>query len=177
MSLPPWAVVVPERRAHIARVASLLDEWARALGVDATERARWQRAAWLHDALRDAGGDDALEHGPAAAAQAAAAGETDAGVLDAVRYHSVGWARWETVGRMLYLADYLEPGRPFDADARRALAARVPVDPMGVLREVARQRIERALRSGWVLRPETVGFWNSIASHGDRAPSAVTEGA
>lgn len=177
MSLPPWAVVVPERRAHITRVAALLEEWAQALGVDAAERARWQRAAWLHDALRDAGGDDALEHGPAAAARAAAAGETDAGVLDAVRYHSVGWARWETVGRMLYLADYLEPGRPFDADERRALAARVSGDPVGVLREVARQRIERALRSGWVLRPETVGFWNSIAPHGDRAPRAVTEGA
>lgn len=169
MSLPPWAMAGDERRAHIGRVAALLDQWADALGVDAAERARWARAAWLHDALRDAPGGDDLGHGPAAAARAAADGETDAGVLDAVRYHSVGWARWDAVGRMLYLADYLEPGRRQDAVERRALAARVPVDPADVLREVARRRIERILRSGWALRPETVDFWNAIAPAGNRA--------
>src|SRR3989449_4292320 len=41
-------------------------------------------------------------------------------------YHSLGHARWDDVGKMLYLADYLEPGRPFDREAHRALAARVP---------------------------------------------------
>ena len=169
MSLPPWAEVGPERRAHVARVAALLEQWAGAMGVDRAERARWARAAWLHDALRDAPGGDELAHGPAAAARAAAEGETDAGVLEAVRHHSVGWARWDAVGRMLYLADYLEPGRRHDADKRRALAARVPADPVGVLREVARRRIERSLRSGWALRPETVGFWNSLALRGEGA--------
>lgn len=173
MSLPAWAVVSPERRAHIARVAALLDEWAVAMGVDAAERARWARAAWLHDALRDAAGIDELAHGPAAAARAAQDGEMDAGVLDAVRYHSVGWARWEPVGRMLYLADYLEPGRRSNAEARRALAARVPGNPDGTLCEVARERIERTLRSGWTLPPETVEFWNAIAPRGDRARSTA----
>jgi len=172
VSLPPWAEAGPERRAHVARVAALLDQWAGALGVDGTERARWARAAWLHDALRDAASGDELAHGPAAAARASSAGETDAGVLDAVRYHSVGWARWDAVGRMLYLADYLEPGRRHDGAERRALAARVPADPDGVLREVVRRRIERTLRSGWALRPETVEFWNSIAPRGDRASPA-----
>ena len=169
MSLPPWAEAGPERRAHVARVAALLEEWAGAMGVDATERARWARAAWLHDALRDAPGGDELVHGPAAATRAAAEGETDAGVLAAVRHHSVGWADWDAVGRMLYLADHLEPGRRHDAAERRALAARVPADPIGVLREVARRRIERILRSGWPLRPETVAFWNSLAPRGEHA--------
>jgi HD superfamily phosphohydrolase YqeK len=173
VSLPSWAEAGPERRAHIARVAALLEEWAGAMGVDATERARWARAAWLHDALRDAPGSGELGHGPAAAARAAAEGETDTGVLEAVRHHSVGWARWDAVGRMLYLADYLEPGRRHDADERGALAARVPVDPVGVLREVVRRRIERTLRSGWALRPETVGFWNSLAPLGERARPAA----
>lgn len=173
MSLPPWAQAGPERRAHVARVAALLEEWAGAMGVDQAERARWARAAWLHDALRDAPGVDELAHGPAAAARAAAAGETDAGVLDAVRHHSVGWAPWDQVGRMLYLADYLEPGRRHDADERRVLAARVPSDPVGVLREVVRRRIERTLRSGWALRPETVAFWNSLAPRGERAGAAA----
>ena len=168
MTLPSWAVVGANRRAHIERVAALLDGWAGAMGVAPGERARWARAAWLHDALRDAPGLDELAHGPAAADRAAADGETDAGVLDAVRYHSVGWARWDAVGRMLYLADYLEPGRRFEAEERRAIADRVPADPDGALREVTRRRIERALRSGWALRAETVELWNAIAPRGQR---------
>src|SRR5438034_2438117 len=90
MSLPPWAVVTPERRAHIERVAALLTEWAGAMRVPAAERGRWLRAAWLHDALRDAPAANELEHGPRAADRAARDGEADRGVLDAVRYHSVG---------------------------------------------------------------------------------------
>ncbi|HXL11018.1 MAG TPA: HD domain-containing protein, partial [Gemmatimonadales bacterium] len=126
MTLPPWATVTPERRAHIERVAALLDEWARAMGVSDAERARWVKAAWLHDALRDEQRSDELAHGPRAAARAAHDGERDRGVLDAVRYHSVGYVHWDDVGRMLYLADFLEPGRPLDPADRAALAARVP---------------------------------------------------
>lgn len=162
MSLPPWAVVLPDRRAHIERVAALVARWAEARRVADAERGRWMRAAWLHDALRDAPQQSQLGHGPAAADRAAAEGETDGGVLDAVRYHSIGYAGWDDAGRMLYLADYLEPGRLNDREVRRELAARVPEDPMGVLREVARRRIERAVRSGWALRAETVAFWNAL---------------
>src|SRR5207248_4593216 len=126
MSLPPWAVVTPERRAHIERVAALLAEWASAIRVPEGERARWLRAAWLHDALRDALAANELEHGPRAADRAALDGEADRGVLDAVRYHSVGYAGWDEAGRMLYLADYLEPGRKFGPEERAALRSRVP---------------------------------------------------
>jgi len=164
VTLPAWAVAGPERRAHVARVAALADAWARAMGVPADERGRWSRAVWLHDALRDAPAADELAHGPAAAERAAREGETDAGVLDAVRYHSIGFAGWDDVGRMLYLADYLEPGRSFDREARAALAARVPAERDVVLREVARRRIERTVRSGWPLAPETVGFWNALVA-------------
>src|SRR6266540_4126563 len=109
MSLPPWAVVTPERRGHIERVASLLSAWAIAMNVPDSERARWLKAAWLHDALRDAPAASELEHGPLAAERAARDGERDQGVLAAVRYHSVGYAGWDDVGKMLYLADYLAP--------------------------------------------------------------------
>jgi 2-amino-4-hydroxy-6-hydroxymethyldihydropteridine diphosphokinase len=172
--LPDWAQVTAARRAHIRRVAQLLDTWATALAVENGERHRWLRAATLHDALKDAPdevvaslaeprlGPPALWHGPAAARRAEMDGEGDRGVLDAVRYHSVGFAGWDRAGRMLYLADYLDPGRRFDADQRRAWAARVPGDRDGVLREVARVRIERGLRKGWRLLPETVEFWNGL---------------
>jgi len=162
VALPAWTVATPERRAHIERVVALLNEWARAMTVPPDERARWLRAGWLHDALRDAPAASELDHGPLAAERAARDGEHDQGVLDAVRYHSIGYAGWDEVGRMLYLADYLEPGRTFDREARRDLAARVPAERDAVLREVVRRRIEWTVRSGWPLREETVRLWNAL---------------
>lgn len=162
--LPSWAVVTPERRAHVERVVALVDEWAAALAVPPAEAERWRRAAWLHDALRDAPSATELDHGPRCADRLARDGERDQGVLDAVRYHSLGYAGWDDAGRMLYLADYLEPGRRFDAATRSALRARMPRDRDAVLREVARRRIEWILRSAWCLKPETVAFWNALAS-------------
>jgi len=164
MALPAWAVVGPERRAHIERVVAQLETWAAAMRTPEPERARWLRAGWLHDALRDAPQASELAHGPRAADRAAQEGETDRGVLDAVRYHSLGYAGWDAVGRMLYLADYLEPGRVFDQERRRALAARVPAERDRVLQEVAARRIERVIESRWPLVPETVGFWNALVS-------------
>jgi HD superfamily phosphohydrolase YqeK len=174
--LPTWAVLSSDRLAHVQRVAELAAAWAEAMGVPDNERHRWLRAVWLHDALRDAGPDElerwassapgpaALKHGPAAAARAKAEGEVDRGVLDAVRYHSVGLAEWDMVGRVLYAADYLEPGRPFDPDRRAELARRFPADSRGVLREVARQRLAHIVASGWPLPEPTVRFWNSLVT-------------
>jgi len=162
VSLPAWAVVTPERRAHIERVVGLLDSWAAARRVPDAERARWLKAGWLHDALRDAPAADELAHGPLAAERAARAGETDRGVLDAVRYHSLGYAGWDDVGKMLYLADYLEPGRAFDREVRASLAARVAQDRDTVLEQVAARRVGRVIDGRWPLVRETVDFWNSL---------------
>jgi HD superfamily phosphohydrolase YqeK len=175
-TLPAWAVVTPERLEHIRRVAELAAEWAEAMGIPDSERHRWLRAVWLHDALRDASpaelerwasstpGPSNLKHGPASAARAKADGETDRGVLDAVRYHSVGLAEWDMVGRVLYCADYLEPGRPKKAEHRAELAGRFPNDPRGVLRQVAAERLIHLIRSGWPIPEPTFRFWNSLAA-------------
>ena len=79
-----------------------------------------------------------------------------------MRYHSVGYADWDTVGQMLYLADYLEPGRGFKREELARLRARVPEDPRSALRVVARERIAQALAAGCRLLPETVAFWNVL---------------
>lgn len=89
-------------------------------------------------------------------------GETDQGILDAVTFHSVGYAGWDDVGRMLYLADYLEPGRSHRRPQRAQLAARVPRDPTGVLRNVAEQRVLWTVTKGMPLLDEGVAFWNSL---------------
>ncbi|HEX2220542.1 MAG TPA: HD domain-containing protein [Gemmatimonadales bacterium] len=174
--LPDWAIVTPARREHIERVAELADQWARAMGVSAGERIRWLRAVWLHDALRDAPeeelvrwapsvpGPAELRHGPASAARAKAEGESDRGVLDAVRYHSLGLAEWDMVGRVLYCADYLEPGRPHAREWRAALAERLPSDVAAVLHEVARARVGHLVSSDRPLLEPTVRFWNSLVA-------------
>lgn len=165
MSLPSWAEVTAPRRAHIERVVALLNGWADAMRVSKTERDRWIRAGWLHDALRDAALPDQMAHGPAAADRAAAEGERDRGVLDAIRYHTIGSPDWDDVGRMLYLADFLEPGRSLSD--RADLAKRVPRERDAVLKEVARRRLDWVLSSGWPLPDRTVAFWNQLVGPSD----------
>jgi HD superfamily phosphohydrolase YqeK len=64
---------------------------------------------------------------------------------------------------MLYLADFLEPGRSMDPAERAMLAQKVPGQRDTVLREVVRRRISWMLRSGWPLPAPTVAFWNQLA--------------
>ena len=174
--LPPWAVVSSKRAAHVARVVAVLEEWALAMDLDGIERARWTRAGWLHDALRDApeatmrallpGNTEPLPllHGPAAAVRAASEGEQDREVLDAVRWHTVGCVEWARLGRALYAADFLEPGRPFSRDERAALAKRFPDDPEGVLREVVIMRTLHQQERGRPEHPMSLAFRTLVCS-------------
>src|SRR5690606_16072758 len=141
------------------------------------DRRRWRAAAWLHDALRDAAPiglrllvpewardlPDPLLHGPAAAARLAADGVDDQEVLDAVAYHTIGHPSLGRLGRAVYLADFLEPGRTFEPEWRASLRARMPDAFDDVLREVVAARIAHLLQTGRRVRPETVAFWNAIA--------------
>src|SRR5690606_32451701 len=147
--LPEWAEAGPTRRAHMDRVATLLDGWGRALGLPAQDRARWRAAGWLHDALREADPellrprvpDDmralpgAALHGPAAAARLRAEGVEDEPLLDAIAYHTVGHPSLDTLGRALYVADFLEPGRTLLPEWREELRGRMPMELEDVTRE------------------------------------------
>ncbi|HKE92394.1 MAG TPA: hypothetical protein VKB45_18830, partial [Gemmatimonadales bacterium] len=75
--LPEWAVVTAKRRAHIERVAATIREWGAAMGIAPAELGRWERAAWWHDALRDAELATEMDHGPLAAARLEQEGERD----------------------------------------------------------------------------------------------------
>ena len=52
-----------------------------------------------------------------------------------------GWPSGTWSGGSSIAPTYLDPGRPFDREARAELAERLPQDPGGVLREVARARL------------------------------------
>ena len=67
-------------------------------------------------------------------------------------------------GRILYCADYLEPGRKYAREWRAEMAERLPSDPALVLREVARTRVGHMVSSGRPLLEPTVRFWNSLVA-------------
>jgi HD superfamily phosphohydrolase YqeK len=174
IELPSWAQVGDKRRAHIGRVAALLEEWAAAMRLSPEERRDWLDAARWHDALRDAprellrslAGNAPYEpemlHGPAAAARLIQDGESRQNVLEAIRFHTVGAPTWDRTGRALYMADFLEPGRTFSREDRAFLSAQVPHDFDRVFRQVVRMRLVYALNEGHTLFPETVQLWNTI---------------
>lgn len=174
IELPAWAVVGEKRRAHIARVTRLLEQWAVAMQLGVDESAAWRDAGRWHDALRDASeselraltGDHTMPapllHGPAAAMRLERDGESRADVLDAIRWHTTGRVDWPRTGRALYMADFLEPGRRFDVEQRAAIAARVPAEFDAAFRDVVRHRIEWTMREGRAIHEETARLWNLV---------------
>jgi HD superfamily phosphohydrolase YqeK len=174
--LPDWARATPLRREHMARVAALLESWAAELGVGETETLRWAAVGWLHDALRDADPSDLrrlvraeerdlpgpILHGPAAASRLA--GHVGHSTLQAIRYHTIGHPTLDTMGRALYLADFLEPDRDFLTEWRAELRSRMPGDLDRVLEEVVATRIRHLLERRKPIRPETAGFWSDLVN-------------
>jgi 2-amino-4-hydroxy-6-hydroxymethyldihydropteridine diphosphokinase len=172
--LPAWARVSERRLAHIERVTALLDQWATELGLPDDEARAWHDVGVWHDALRDAdehelrswAGDApwplSVLHGPAAAGRLIHDGEARRDVLEAIRWHTLGNPAWVRTGRALYMADFLEPGRPFARAERAFLAKHLRQDFDGVFRQVVQLRLEWTLREGKPLFPETAALWNQV---------------
>jgi len=150
-----------------------MEGWAAELGLGAADRQRWRAAGILHDALRDAPpetlrptveGDwpDKLLHGPACAARLRKEGVTDEELLLAVSFHSVGHPEFGDLGRFLFLADFLEPGRSFLEEERAALRARLPADRDGVLADVIGMRLTRLFEQRRAVHIASVEFWNRV---------------
>jgi len=168
--LPAWTQAKPTRREHMGRVAALMRSWAEQLGLPEHQVARWAAAGWLHDCLRDADPgelrpgvpDDFRElpgkllHGPAAAERLR--GQADDELLSAIRCHTVGSPKFGVLGRALYLADFLEPGRTFSPEWTESLRRRMPGEMDAVLREVVEARIGHVIGNGATVHPETRAF-------------------
>lgn len=176
--LPGWAVAGEFRRAHMARVAELLGAWATALDLTEEDRARWRAAGWLHDALRDERPDvlrplvppaqrdwaGPMLHGPAVAERLRQEGVRDDELTEAVAAHTTGRTGLGPLGLALYAADYLEPGRGYAADLHASLRDRMPDDLRAVARDVAGERMRRALESRRPIHPDTLALWNELVA-------------
>lgn len=161
----------------MARVAGLLEEWARARGEADVDWARWIAAGYLHDALRDEDHEKLrrevappfkhlpgkILHGPGVARRLRREGVEDEELLNAIAYHTLGSAGFGTLGLALYAADFLEPGREMREDWRADLRRRAPAELENVVREILAARIGYLLEKGRPLNPETLGFWNRLS--------------
>jgi HD superfamily phosphohydrolase YqeK len=178
--LPDWASAGRARRAHMERVGELLDAWAAELGLGTEERGRWRAAGWLHDVLRDQDPEvlrpqvpgrfrsypGPILHGPAAAAKLRAEGVEDDELLDAVSFHTIGDAGLGRLGRALYAADFLEPGRSSSLAWRSELRDRMPAEMDAVLLELVESRVAYLTGAGRPVLPETAAFLARLESEG-----------
>lgn len=174
--LPPWSRASAERRDHLERVAELMAAWAAGRGEREADALRWSAAGFLHDVLRDAppeelrddvGPDDRdlpgpILHGPATAARLRREGVEDAELLEAVAHHTLGHPDFGDLGRALFCADFLDPGRDFRPRRRGALRDRMPAELTAVTREVLAERIRYLLDRERPVFPVTIRFWNRL---------------
>lgn len=170
---PAWACLSKKRRRHSAQVSELMGDWAGSLALPESDHIRWRAAGLLHDVLKDAKPEymrklvtqdwpEPLLHAPAAAERLSREGIDDEELLLAVRYHPVGHPEFGPLAETLYMADYLESGRPCRRKKRAALRERMPDEHTDVLREVARQRISDRLNADARVLTVSIEFWNRI---------------
>ena len=75
-------------------------------------------------------------------------------------FHTLGSPHFEDLGRALYAADFLEPGRKFRPKWRREMRKRMPEDLEAVVLAILRLRVRHLLDRERPVRPETMEFWN-----------------
>ena len=174
-ALPDWAAMTPGRLAHAERVARLMRKWAKAHALRKADRARWSAAGFLHDALKgvsprklrkefDLPRDcpDPVVHGPACARRLEDEGVSDRELLRAIAHHTTGHRKLDLLGRSLYLADYLDPGRASGRLKRQRLRSRMPHELEDVLATVAAAKIGTLLERRLTIPKVTVEFWKDV---------------
>lgn len=91
----------------------------------------------------------------------------DLDILDAVRFHPTGAAELGPVGRILFVADYAEPGRRHRDTARiRTLAEE---DLEAAVREVLKAKLLYLVGHGRRVHSKAWQFWNALLEGGLQA--------
>lgn len=106
---------------------------------------------------------EALWHAPVGAyLLCTEAGITDAEILQAVAYHTTGRADMTLLEKVIFLADYIEPGRDFPGlDGVRELA---DVDLDAAVAASLSHTIQFLLQQKQKVYPQTVGAYNAYVS-------------
>jgi nicotinate-nucleotide adenylyltransferase len=102
-----------------------------------------------------------LLHGRAAAVELQERfGIEDREIIEAVRHHTLGAAGLSRLAQVLFVADYVEPGRPYvDADLQEA------VDGAGTLPELICIVVDHARNMGKTIAPATAEMYQEAQEH------------
>lgn len=90
-------------------------------------------------------------------------GITDANILRAIAYHPTGHPEFDWIGEALYLADFMEPGRPYlTQDEQTALLQLAKADRIAALLEVCRRKQAKVLEKGRTPHPLSIAYENRL---------------
>lgn len=166
-----------KRFEHTIRVAETAKKLAKRYDIDVKKA---ELAAILHDYAKDFptkklreilvnsqyAGDlllfhEELWHGPVAAfILETEYGLTDQDILQAIRFHTTGRAQMSKLELIVYVADYIEPGRQFPGiDTVRNLADK---DLYKTSWMIARNTIQFLLDKNALVYPDTINVYNDL---------------
>lgn len=107
-----------------------------------------------------------LLHGPVTAAIAEKKlGINDPPVLEAIRFHITGAPNMTSLGKLIFIADFIEPGRTFE-QARILREMAFKLSPDQLLLKVYNRSIEFVIRQGYLIHPRTVAGRNELIMKG-----------
>lgn len=138
-----------------ASISSLLHDYAKEMTVESLIKYRHHsdfKAEWL-----DYGSE--IWHGPLAAMIAEEGfGVTDHDILNALRHHTIGGINMTLDEKILFIGDYIEPGRTFkDVDQARCLAEE---DLDLAVDFKIRQTLKYLVNQRSIIYPETILVYN-----------------
>jgi predicted HD superfamily hydrolase involved in NAD metabolism len=169
-----------EHYEHSLRTAELAEEMAEAYGVDSGKA---YLAGILHDYTKSLARDEMLKEAKANGLNIGHVGfmnpyllhaelaailvekdlcVNDREILDAIRKHTFGAVRMSDLDKIVYVADMIEPGRPYES--------------LNYLREMAFSGLDAAYRQAYfatveylvktrrLLHPQTLEVWNELIS-------------
>lgn len=169
-------LLTPRRFNHSLGVMDTALDLARRYGAD-TEKA--VLAGLLHDCARDVRGDAVfhmcarygievdevsrhqpeLLHGPIGACMLVDEfGLDDMEIRQAIRFHTTGFAGMGLLDKIVFVADYVEPGRSFPGVDELRKEAFISLD--GAMLMILDRTIGHVLAKGALLHPDTVGARN-----------------
>ena len=107
-----------------------------------------------------------LLHGPIAAAWLEQeGGVTDNRILDAVRWHTFGWPEMDVVGKVLFLADKLEPGKVNADPSLLPIRTMADEEPDKALLVLLQKRSDSQQELGMEIHPNTLALIEYLKSN------------
>lgn len=166
----------PRRFAHCQRVADMAEGLAEEFALDGEKVVV---ASFLHDIVKEWPVENLLEagriytldqasmdhpallHAPVAARILADRGQvTDPDILEAIAYHTIGRPGMGEVALTVYIADYLEPGRPYRKVEEIQEARSRGLDALGLY--VCAQKLSFMLRREAFVHPQSFALYQDL---------------